>query len=82
MILINVFKEIFKEKHGWFANDFAKVFHGRNLGVVLLDLGMRRHSWCVAHLAWVEVLGVGVLAVFSGIVTTDLGGMILLRSWA
>ena len=29
MILINVFKEIFKEKHEWFANDFAEVFHGQ-----------------------------------------------------
>ena len=47
-----------------------------------LDPGMRRHSWCVAHLAWVEVLGVGVPAVGSGIVAVNSGGMILLRSWA
>ena len=52
-----------------------------NLGVVLLDPGMRRHSWCVAHFAWVEALGVGVSAVPSGIVAVDSGGMILLRSW-
>ena len=38
MDLINVFKEIFEEKHGLFANDFAEVFRGQNLGVVLAGL--------------------------------------------
>ena len=39
MILINIFKEVFEEKHGLFANDFAEVFRGRNLGVVLAGHG-------------------------------------------
>ena len=37
---------------------------------------MRRHSWCVAHSTWAEVLGVRVLTVPSGIVAADSGGMI------
>ena len=39
MDLINVFKEIFEGKHGLFANDFAEVFCGQNVGVVLAGPG-------------------------------------------
>ena len=76
-------KTFLREKHKWFANDFAEVFRDRRPRSCV---GWTRGCDGVPGVSHtspgLRFGGVGVPAVPNSIVVADSRGMILLHSWA